>query len=90
MAKIKYFDNGRIAIYIYGEIHERHHGKHVLVLKADEDCQYGFDGEPLSCSKALKNKEDRKLIKEWITSHQSELEKAWLDINNGINPGMID
>lgn len=47
------------------------------MLKADEDCQYGFDGKPLKCSDALKSKEDRKIVKKWILSHRDELEDAW-------------
>lgn len=90
MARIKYFQNNNMAVYIYGEKYEKHHGKHILVLKPDEDCQYGFDGKPLSCSKELRNKDDRKVLKEWILSHRRQLEKAWNDINNGINPGNID
>ena len=90
MAKIKSFDNMRIAIYIYGETNCKHHEKHVLVLKSDEDCQYGFDGRPIGGSKALKNKADRIAVSEWIRSNQVKLEKAWSDINNGKNPGMID
>jgi hypothetical protein len=90
MARIKYFKDKKIAIYIYGEKYEKHHKKHVLVLTADEDCQYGFDGEPLNCSKQLKNKEDRETVKNWILSRNAELEKAWDDINNGVNPGTID
>lgn len=90
MPRVKYFDSNKIAIYIYGEKYEKHHERHVLVLKAGEDCQYGFDGYPLSYSKALKNREDRELVKEWILSHQKELEQAWTDVNNGINPGVID
>ena len=62
----------------------------ILVLKADEDCQYGFNGYPLKCSKSLREKDDRELVKRWILSHQKELEKAWIDVNNGINPGVID
>lgn len=53
MARIKYFADLRISIYIYGETNEKHHGKHVLVLKTDEDCQYGFDGKPIGNSKGL-------------------------------------
>lgn len=90
MPRIKYFKNNKIAIYIYGEKYEKHHEKHILVLKADEDCQYGFNGYPLKCSKSLREKEDRELVKRWILSHQKELEKAWIDVNNGINPGVID
>ncbi len=89
MARIKYFEDRKIAIYIYGEKTGKHHGKHVLVLKSDEDCQYGFDGEPLNCSAALKNRADRTMVREWILAHQTELEQAWEDINNGIDPGMI-
>lgn len=90
MAKIKYFEDLKISIYIYGEVNGKHHGKHVLVLKSDEDCQYGFDGQPIGGSKALRNKTDRVVISKWIKSHRGQLEQAWLDINNGINPGMID
>ena len=90
MAKIKYFAELRISIYIYGEAKEKHHGKHVLVLKADEDCQYGFDGEPIGNSKGLKNKTDRVVVAKWIRAHRAELEQAWKDINNGKNPGTIE
>ena len=90
MDKIKYFADLRISIYIYGEANEKHHGKHVLVLKADEDCQYGFDGNPIGDSKGLKNKADRVAVSEWIRANRDALEQAWLDINNGKNPGMID
>lgn len=44
MARIKFFKDEKIAVYIYGEQYEKHHGKHILILKADEECQYGFDG----------------------------------------------
>lgn len=57
---------------------------------ADEDCQYGFDGQPMPGTKALKNKNDRDIVEEWIKSNLDALEKAWDDINNGIHPGMID
>lgn len=90
MSRIKYFRDQKIAIYIYAEKHGKHHGKHVLVLKADEDCQYGFDGQPMPGTKALKNKNDRDIVEEWIKSNLDALEKAWDDINNGIHPGMID
>ena len=90
MAKIKLFKDNNIAVYIYGEKYGKHHEKHILVIKKDEDCEYGFDGYPLSCSKPLRKREDRKVLKEWILSHQEELNKAWDDINNGINPGFID
>lgn len=90
MAKIKYFLSRQISIYIYGEKNEKHHNKHVLVLKKDEDCQYGFDGKPIPGTKGLKNKIDSNLVENWILSHQEELEKAWDDINNGINPGLIE
>ena len=90
MARIKTFKDLGIAIYIYGEKNEKHHGKHILVLKADEDCQYGFDGNPLKCSKALKSRAEHKAVRKWILSHQKELEYAWENINAGINPGMIE
>ncbi len=90
MARIHYFKQYSIAIYIYGERYGKHHEKHILVLKADEDCEYGFDGKPLKCSKALRNKTERVVIKRWILSHRKQLEKAWEDINNGINPGVIE
>lgn len=89
MAKIKYFERLKISVYIYGEANGRHHEKHVLVLKRDEACQYGFDGEPIGNSKALKNKADRIAVSEWIKSNRDKLEQAWLDINEGKNPGMI-
>ena len=47
MARIKWFENEQIVVYIYGELYEKHHLRHVLILKKDEDCQYGFDGLPL-------------------------------------------
>ncbi len=40
--------------------------------------------------KSSKNKADRKVVEEWIISNQEALEKAWEDINNGVNPGPID
>ena len=89
-AKIKYFAELRISIYIYGEAKEKHHGKHVLVLKADEDCQYGFDGKPIGNSKGLKNKADRIVVTKRIRTHRAELEQAWEDINHGKNPGTIE
>lgn len=90
MARIKFFKEYLIAVYIYGEKNGKHHEKHVLVLKKDENCQYGFDGKPIKNSACLKNKEERKALKEWILSHRMELEQAWEDVNNGKNPGMID
>jgi len=90
MARIKYFEALNIAIYIYGEKNNPHHKKHLLVLKPDEHCQYGFDGMPMKGTSGLKRKEDRKVVESWIKQHQSELDKAWDDINNGINPGVID
>ncbi len=60
MAKIKFFKDKNIAIYIYGERYEKHHEKHLLVVKADESCEYGFNGKPLKCSKALKIKQTEK------------------------------
>ncbi len=90
MARIKYFEEERIAVYIYGERYGKHHEKHLLVMKADENCEYGFDGQPLSCSVALKNKRDREVLASWILLNREKLEKAWDDINNGINPGYID
>jgi hypothetical protein len=88
MARIKYFKDKNIAIYIYGEQNNKHHEKHILVLKKDEDCQYDFHGNPISGN--LKNKDDRKIVREWILKHQLELEKAWEDINNGISPKIIN
>jgi hypothetical protein len=88
MARIKYFKDKNIAIYIYAERYNKHHEKHILVLKKDEDCQFDFDGNPISGN--LKNADDRRIIKNWILNHRDELEKAWEDINNGINPGIID
>jgi hypothetical protein len=38
----------------------------------------------------LKNKSDRELVEGWILSHRDKLEQAWIDINNGVNPGTID
>ena len=90
MARIKYFENEKIAIYIYGEKNERHHEKHLLVLKRDEECQYGFDGMPIKNSPALRKKSERELVAQWILEHQAQLEKAWEDVNNGIKPGFID
>ena len=89
MARIKFFKDEKIAVYIYAEQYEKHHGKHILILKADEECQYGFDGKPLSCSKALKNKGDRQLLYDWILAHQKELENAWSEINRGQRPSEI-
>ncbi len=89
MARIKVFSDLGIVIYIYGEKNERHHGKHVLVVKTDEDSQYGFDGKPIKGIKDLSNKKDRQAVSNWILSHQDELNKAWEDINNGIRPDMI-
>lgn len=90
MSRIKFFKDSHIAVYIYGEKNDKHHGKHLLVLKVDESCQYGFDGEPLACSKPLKSQKERKLVREWILSHQQELEKAWEDVNNGIKPQVLE
>ena len=90
MARIKYFRDSQIAIYIYGERYGKHHEKHVLVLKSDEDCQYGFDGLPVKNSTRLKNKSEHDMISEWIRCHGEELESAWEKINRGENPGMID
>lgn len=89
MARIKYLKENGIAIYIYGERYEKHHGKHLLIVKADEECQYGFDGNPLKCSKALKNHNDHKVVRDWIINHQDDLEEAWNDINSGRKPKMI-
>lgn len=88
-SRIKYLEDECIAIYIYGEATEKHHGKHLLILKADEGCQYGFDGRPIKGSKALKNRNDRKVLRRWILSHQDDLEEAWDDINNGRKPKFI-
>lgn len=90
MARIKYFSDSNIIIYIYGETFEKHHEKHVLVVKADEDCQYGFDGKPIKNSHKLRNKNDDKKVSEWILNHQNELLQAWEKINNGEKPEMID
>ena len=54
MARIKWFENEQIVVYIYGELYEKHHLRHVLILKKDEDCQYGFDGLPLKGTKRLR------------------------------------
>ncbi len=43
MARIKWFENEQIVVYIYGELFGKHHLRHVLILKKDENCQYGFD-----------------------------------------------
>lgn len=90
MARIKYFEQQKIAIYIYGEQMGKHHGKHILVLKADEDCQYDFNGRPVKSSKKLKRKEDDICVREWILKHRLELEIAWEKINNGERPDIID
>lgn len=39
MARIKWFENEQIVVYIYGELYEKHHKRHVLILKKDEDCR---------------------------------------------------
>lgn len=79
-----------IKIYIYGERYNKHHGMHVYLTKGEEECNYGFDGKPIGESPALSNKTDRKAIEKWILSRRDKLEKAWEDVNNGIDPGMID
>ena len=90
MARIKYFNDQKIAIYIYGERYGKHHEKHVLVLKADEDCQYGFDGMPFKNSARLRNKSDDETVSQWIKNHVTELDSAWEMINRGENPGYIE
>ena len=90
MARIKYFIDEKIAIYIYGELNERHHGKHVLVLKVDEECNYGFDGRVVKNSKALRSKKEHKMVSEWIRRHRAELDAAWTDVNNGVKPQPIN
>ncbi len=90
MARIKWFENEKIVVYIYGELYEKHHERHLLVLKKDEDCQYGFDGEPVKGTKRLKRKADHELVSSWILAHTDELNKAWEMINMGLNPGSID
>ena len=57
MARIKYFENEKIVVYIYGEMYEKHHVRHVLILKKDEDCQYGFDGNPIKGTLRLRKQE---------------------------------
>lgn len=89
MSRIKFFEKYGIAVYIYGEKHSKHHGKHILVLKSDEACQYDFNGYPLSCSNALKSKKDRKMLRKWILLHKADLEDAWENVNNGIKPKTI-
>jgi len=89
MAKIKYFHDSKISIYIYGERFERHHEKHVLVIKAEEECNYGFDGDAIKNSPRLRNKAEHQKISVWILNHREELEQAWEDVNNGIKPAMI-
>ena len=90
MVRIKYFENEKIVVYIYGEMYEKHHVRHVLILKKDEDCQYGFDGNPIKGTLRLKKKSDHDLVSAWILQHSKELEQAWETINQGQNPGMID
>ena len=86
MARIHYFKQYSIAIYIYGERYGKHHEKHILVLKADEDCEYGFDGKTIKMFQGVKEQKIRKgCYKQWIP-HRKQLESVE-DINNGINPG---
>lgn len=48
MARIKWFEVEGIAIYIYGELYEKHHVPHLLIRKSTvESTQYGFDGNPI-------------------------------------------
>ena len=70
MARIKWFENEKIVVYIYGELYEKHHERHLLVLKKDEDCQYGFDGEPVKGTKRLKRKADHELVSSWILGNK--------------------
>ena len=86
MARIMYFREYRIAIYVYGELYGKHHEKHVLVLKADEDCQYDFSGRPIKNTRRLRSKEEHKIVSEWIRSHASYLEESWNRINQGKAP----
>lgn len=90
MARIKWFENEQIVVYIYGELYEKHHLRHVLILKKDEDCQYGFDGLPLKGTKRLRKKSDHDVVSAWIIKNADKLEEAWNLINQGINPGKID
>ena len=73
MARIKWFENEKIVVYIYGELYEKHHERHVLVLKKDEDCQYGFDGQPIKGTGRLKKKSDHDLVSAWILAHSKEV-----------------
>jgi len=90
MARVKWFENEQIVVYIYGELYEKHHVRHVLILKKDEDCQYGFDGQPVKGTKRLRKKSDHDLVSAWIIANSDKLEIAWDLINKGINPGRID
>ena len=90
MARIKWFENEQIVVYIYGELYGKHHLRHVLILKKDEDCQYGFDGQPLKGTKRLRKKSDHEVVSAWIIKNADKLETAWNLINQGINPGKID
>lgn len=90
MARVKWFENEQIVVYIYGELYEKHHARHVLILKSDEDCQYGFDGQPVKGTKRLRKKSDHDLVSAWIIANSDKLEIAWDLMNQGINPGRID
>ena len=91
MARIKWFEVEGIAIYIYGELYEKHHVPHLLVRKSTvESTQYDFDGEPIKGCKRLSKYKDHILVSSWILSKKDKLEAAWNKINRGEDPGAID
>jgi len=90
MARVKWFENEQIVVYIYGELYEKHHAKHVLVVNRDESCQYGFDGQPIKGTKRLKKRSDHEVVSSWIQEHEAWLNHAWELMNQGINPGKPD
>ena len=73
MARIKWFENEQIVVYIYGELYEKHHLRHVLILKKDEDCQYGFDSQPIHGTKRLK----KNPIMIWFPRGLSKMQISW-------------
>ena len=80
MARIKWFEVEGIAIYIYGELYEKHHVPHLLIRKSTvESTQYGFDGNPIRGCKRLSNLKDHKLVSSWILSKKEKL-------NIGVSP----
>ena len=87
MARIHFFEKEKIAVYIYGELNGKHHGKHVMLLVQGHEYQYGFNGKPMKGCPALR---DDKTVVQWILSHTADLEERWQEANEGKHPRWID